>query len=253
MKRICSVLLLLAASGMWHCFAEAQESGDVKTVIDAIDRLYRSSTSYADVEMTVITPHWERVLTMQAWTEGLDKTFIYITSPKKDQGIATLRIKNEMWNYFPNISKVMKIPPSMMMGAWMGSDFTNDDLVKETTLLDDYVGKLVKPPEAKPEFYYIELTPKKETVTVWAKIEIVAYRDSYIPVKQVYYDEKGNAMRVLDLKDIKEFDGRKIPAIMEMTPTSKPGNKTVVKYVKAEFDRKLPPDVFSLRSLQKSR
>jgi len=139
------------------------------------------------------------------------------------------------------------------MGSWMGSDFTNDDLVKETALLDDYEGRMVSPPEAKPEFYYIELTPKKETVTVWAKIEIIAHRASYIPIQQVYYDEKGKAMRVLDFRDIQDFDGRKIPAIMEMTPTGKPGNRTVVKYLKAEFDRTLPPDIFSLRNLQKSR
>jgi hypothetical protein len=247
-----SRVILLAVS-LWHFDAAAQESEDLKAILDAVDRLYRSTTSYAEVEMTVVTPHWERTLAMQAWTEGMDKTFILITSPKKDQGITTLRMKNDMWNYFPNISKVMKVPPSMMMGSWMGSDFTNDDLVKETTLLDDYQGKLVQPPEGKPEFHYIELTPKQETVTVWAKIEIVVYRDSLIPIKQVYYDEKGNAMRILELRDIKDFDGRKIPAIMEMTPTGKPGHKTLVKYVKAEFDKPLAADIFSLRNLQKSR
>ena len=121
---------------------------DVEAIVKKMDQLYRSETSHAEIEMQITTPHWERTLAMNVWTKGMDKTFIRIMAPKKERGVATLRIGNEMWNYLPKTNKVMKIPPSMMMGSWMGSDFTNDDLVKESSMLNDYTYKLIKPEDA---------------------------------------------------------------------------------------------------------
>ncbi len=116
----------------------------VQELIDEVDKLLRSESSYGDVEMTIVTPNWERTLRMDMWTRGMDETFVRVTSPAKDAGMATLRVDTEMWNYFPKIDKVMKIPSSMMMGSWMGSDFTNDDIVKESSLLDDYDSRLLE-------------------------------------------------------------------------------------------------------------
>ena len=134
---------------------------DVETIVKKIDQLYRSETSHADMEMHIVTPHWERTLAMTVWSKGMSKTFIRITAPKKEQGVATLRIGNEMWNYLPKTNKVMKIPPSMMMGSWMGSDFTNDDLVRESSMLNDYTYQFVTPEDAAPDHLYVQLTRKK--------------------------------------------------------------------------------------------
>ena len=142
--------------------APAQEpTPDVETIIKRIDQLYRSETSEAEMEMHIVTPHWERTLAMHVWTEGMDKTFIRITAPKKEQGVATLRIGNEMWNYLPKTNKVMKIPPSMMMGSWMGSDFTNDDLVRESSMLEDYTYQFVTPKMHPPTIFMSNSCRKK--------------------------------------------------------------------------------------------
>ncbi|KPK02568.1 MAG: hypothetical protein AMK71_01815 [Nitrospira bacterium SG8_35_4] len=231
----------------------ADEHVDVKTIIDRLDKLYRSDASYAEVEMIVVSEHWERTLAMDIWTEGMEKTFIYIKGPKKDEGIATLRIESEMWNYFPRINKVMKVPPSMMMGSWMGSDFTNDDLVKESSLLKDYHHRLIHPQNEEVDKYYIELTPKTETPTVWGKIEITIRKSDYIPVSQVYYDEKGRKMREMLFSDSRKFGDRTIPSVMEMLPLNKEGQKTVIRYRDITFDEKIDENVFTLRNLQKRR
>lgn len=229
------------------------EDVDVKTIIDRMDKLYRSDASYADVDMTVVSEHWERTLVMDIWTEGMEKTFIYIKGPKKDEGIATLRIETEMWNYFPRINKVMKVPPSMMMGSWMGSDFTNDDLVKESSLLEDYNHRLIHPENEDPDNYYVELTPKEDTPTVWGKIEITIRKADSIPVSQAYYDEKGQKMRVMTFSSVRQFGSRSIPAVLEMVPLNKEGQKTVIRYRDITFDTQGDKDVFTLRNLQKRR
>jgi hypothetical protein len=208
---------------------QAQEQpSEVKAILEQMDKLYRADTSYAQVQMTVVTPDWRRTLDLEVWSEGLDKTFILIDSPLKDKGTTTLRVKTEMWNYFPKIDKVMRVPPSMMMGSWMGSDFTNDDLVKESTFIADYTGELIHPAEAKPDCYYLSLKPKTTTVTVWGKVALQVQKDSYLPLKETYYDEKGAAMRVIEFKEVKELGGRRIPAVMELTPLHKPGRTRIM-------------------------
>ena len=225
----------------------------VEKIIKHIDQLYRSKTSQADMEMHIVTPHYERTLKMQVWTKGMDRTFIRITAPKKEQGVATLRIGNEMWNYLPKVNKTMKISPSMMMGSWMGSDFTNDDLVKESSMLDDYTYQLITPENASPDLLYVQLIPKEDSAIVWGKIIAAVQASNYTPVWQHFYDEKDKLMRVLNFKEIKKFGRRTVPSVMEMIPQNKEGHKTVVRWMNAKFDSKIDDKVFSRRNLQKRR
>ncbi len=251
MKRIVSALAVSLCLLSLSAITIAETSAEVDALVKKVDKLYRADNSYARMVMRIVNPHYQRTLTMDIWSQGMKKTFIRILEPAKDRGVATLRVDKEMWNYFPKIDKVMKVPPSMMMSSWMGSDFTNDDLVKETTLLDDYNARLAPPADANPDYYYIELTPKARSATVWGKIISVVRKSDYIPVSEDYYDEKGKKMRRIDFKGIKKMGGRLIPTIMEVKPLNKPGNTTVIEYQKAVFDQGVPASTFSLRNLQK--
>jgi outer membrane lipoprotein-sorting protein len=197
--------------------------------------------------MRIETPEWKRTLEINVWAQGLEKTFIRILSPQKDKGVATLRIQNEMWNFFPKIDKTMKVPPSMMMGSWMGSDFTNDDLVKESTLLKDYDSKLLSSTDNN---YYIELKPKENTATVWGKIVVVVKKENTQPVRQEYYDDKGIKMREIVFKEMRTFGSKTIPAIMELTPFNKPGHKTTIEYKQLDFEH-VDNNIFTQMNLQK--
>lgn len=225
-------------------------SAAATAIVKSIDELYRSETSVGEMEMEIVTPHWQRTLRMKVWTEGMDKTFIRILEPQKEKGVATLRIGNEMWNYLPNTNKVIKIPPSMMMSSWMGSDFTNDDLVSEFTLLEDFRYQLITPEDAEAGLLHLEAVPREDLPIVWGKIVTAVRQDDYLPVEEKYYDEKGNLMRVILFKDLKLFGQRRIPATMELIPQNKEGHKTVIRYLALEFDKKLDESVFSLRNLQ---
>jgi outer membrane lipoprotein-sorting protein len=225
---------------------------DVEKIIRHIDQLYRSQSSYSELEMEIVTPHWQRTLAMKAWTEGTEKTFIRITAPKKEMGVATLRMGNEMWNYLPKTNKVIKIPPSMMMSSWMGSDFTNDDLVKEFNLFEDYTYELLEVEDSSENLIHINCIPREDLPVVWGNIVTAVTKRDSLPVWQKYYSEKGDLMRVLSYSDIRKFNGRTIPATMEMVPTNKEGHKTIIRYLKLEFDKKLDEEIFSLRNLRRT-
>jgi len=180
---ICATFLFLLAA------AQKSSELNVNEIVEQIDELYRSESSYSELEMEIVTPHWERTLKMKAWSKGMDKTFIRILAPAKEKGVATLRIGNEMWNYLPKTNKVIKVPPSMMMSSWMGSDFTNDDLVREFTWREDYNFKLIEPEDALEDLLYIQLIPKADLPIVWGKVVLAARREDYIPVWEKYYAE----------------------------------------------------------------
>ncbi len=271
-----AVLAVFISAPIFSFAVEKNEASNPKALnlLKKIDELYRSDSSYGEMEMEVVTPNWTRTIGIKSWTRGIKKTFMYITSPQKDEGITTLRLGTKMWNYFPKINKVMRVPPSMMMGSWMGSDFTNDDLVKESTFIEDYTGEFFTPAvaqqamadkpsaaqqdmEGKPKIdnplYYIRLKPKKDAVSLWAKIEILIDKKNNLPVKQVYFDEKGRMARTMEFKDIKKLGGKFLPATLLMQVTSKPNRRTIIRYKKMDFDIKIPANIFSIRNLQKKR
>ena len=250
MIRRLAMLLLVAMVPAALALAEDSDSLDVQKIIQQIDELYRAASSYAEIEMAITNPHWQRTMTMKVWSLGSDRTFVRILSPAKEKGVGSLRVDNEMWNYLPKTDKVIKIPPSMMMSSWMGSDFTNDDLVKEFSLWEDYSYELISPEGALDSLVYVNCIPRPDLPIIWANIVIAANRSNYLPVWQKYYDEKGRMMRLMTYHDIREFDGRRLPATLEMIPQNKEGHKTIIRYRELSFDAKVDEELFSLRHLR---
>jgi hypothetical protein len=220
---------------------------DAKSLIDEMEALYRGESSKATLTMKVETPQYSRTMQMESSSVGQQDAFIRILSPKKDRGISTLKLDKEMWNFFPKINKVIKVPPSMMMGSWMGSDFTYDDLVKQTKLTQEYDLQLT---ETLTE-YNITLLPREQTVTVWGRIDYIVNKEHLVPVNQNFYDDEGIMIRKMVFSELKDFGGRIMPSVMEMIPLNKEGHRTVIIYDNLEFD---PPDVdestFTLRHLK---
>ncbi len=238
--------LILCSFYVW-----GNDDPDAREIVSKVDELYRSTTSYGLFEMEIITPHWTRKLKIKSWSLGKDKTFMRILEPKKEKGMATLKLDREMWNYLPKTNKVMKIPPSMMMGSWMGSDFTNDDLVKEYTYLEDYDFEIVKPDGGDELTTYVKCIPKEGLPIIWGHVIIAVKTKGNLPVYQKYFDEKGELMREMYFKEAKKFGKRVIPSVMELIPTKKKGKRTIIRYIEAEFDVKIDKNIFTLRNLRK--
>ena len=223
-----------------------------ESLLKKIDELYRSKSSIAKIEMNVETPDWSRTIKMDLWTRGMDYTFVRIKEPRKDKGVSSLRRKNKMWNFFPKINKVIKVPPSMLMGSWMGSDFTNDDLVKNSSLIRDYITKIIS---SNSDNIVLSLIPKENTASVWGKIIIKIEKKSLLPISQEFFDEKGAKIRVMYFKEVKKMGGRIIPTVLELVPLtkSKKGHKTIVRYLEINFNKNVSKSVFTRTNLEKRR
>ena len=250
MKQRYTFLLLFCFILVLSLNAQQKQRKDAREILKKIDELYRSDSSMAEFEMEIVTPHWKRTLRINAWSKGMEQTFLRILEPKKERGMATLRIENEMWNFLPKTNKVIKIPPSMMMSSWMGSDFTNDDLVKEFTFIESYGFEMAPPASPEPGLVYVKCVPKEGLPIVWGHVLITAQEAGLMPVREDFYDEKGNLMREMLFKEVRAFGNRRVPSVMELTPTTKEGQKTVLRYLEARFDAALDPEIFTLRNLR---
>lgn len=243
-----SALALLAlglAGGAWA------EEPTLVELLDATDDINRGASSIAVVEMQVKTSRYERTMRMKAWSEGTEKTLIIIEEPAKDAGIATLKVDDNIWNYLPKADRTMKVPAGMMSGAWMGSHFSNDDLVKESRLSEDFDGSITSRPADNPDgVYVIDLIPKPDAAVVWGKISVRVTPEK-LPVDITYYDEKDRLVRTMSFDDYRDFDGRMAPGTMLLLPKDKEGEFTKITYVSMDLDVDIPADTFTLQALKR--
>jgi len=223
-------------------------------IIKRQDDLMRGNSLQGRYSMTVVTPDWERTLELDVYETGRDNTFIRIVSPAKEAGTATLRVKENMWNYLPTVERTIKIPPSMMLQAWMGSDFANDDLVKESSIINDYTHNILGEEMVDGNSAYkVELIPKPQAAVTWGKLIMLVRKDDFVPLREEYYREGGKLIKVLKFSEIKKMSDREIPTRWEMTPFNKEGCKSVIKVVNVEYNQPVDSGFFTLENLKKAR
>jgi len=225
---------------------------DVDAVVKYFEDLYRSDSSISVAKLIVTTPRRQRTLEMKMWTRGEEKALVLIQAPAREKGTATLKVDKNLWNYLPRIKRTIRIPPSMMLASWMGSDFTNDDLVKESSYSKDYVYELVGP-SADPKGWHVRFTAKPDIVGLWNRFELVVSEDARIPLKAQYFDRKDRLARTLHWSDVQVFDGKRIPAHMTLIPEDKDGHKTEMIYLDIKFNVDVPESTFSLANLEQRR
>jgi hypothetical protein len=231
--------------------APAAAGSSARTIVDRVDRLWRGVSSRARVRMEVVTAHWRRTLDLAVESLGTDYALVRVTAPAKDAGTATLKVGNEVWNYLPRVDRTIKIPPSLMMGSWMGSHFTNDDLVKESRLVEDYdIATAFDGVRDGTRVWEFTLTPHPDAAVVWGRVTMQVRQADDQPTWLRYYDDQGDLVRTLSFGEYRRFGGRLVPALLTVTPRDKPGEHTTLHYEALQFDVGLTPADFSLRNLR---
>jgi hypothetical protein len=225
---------------------------DLPAVIKHFEDLYRSDSSISEVVLSVTKPRRQRKLAMKVWTQGQERVLVLIQSPAKEKGTATLKVDRNLWNYLPRIKRTIRIPPSMMQASWMGSDFTNDDLVREASLSQDYSYELIGASQTPPG-WSIRFTAKPGVVGLWKRIEWIVSQDGMLPLEAKYYDRKDRLSRIMTWSDVKELGGKTLPARMTLIPADKEGHKTEMVYQRIDFEKNVPNSMFSLARLEQIR
>jgi len=227
---------------------------DAYEIIKKADEKMRGTSSKALATMRIVRPDWSREISMKMWSLGTKRSIVLITGPARDKGTSTLMRDKEIWNWQPSIERVIKLPPSMMMQSWMGSDFTNDDLVKQSSILKDYTHKLIKDTTIGGlACYQIELIPIEGAPVVWGKIIMCISKEEDLQLSSKFYDEDGYLINTMNASKIKEMGGKIIPSYMEMIPADNPKQKTVFEYLELEFDVDIKDSFFSIQNMKRVR
>jgi len=230
------------------------ESGKerAKKILREVDDMWRGKSSRVNFSMKVKTANYGRNLTMEAWSKGKEKTLVRITAPLKEKGTATLKSGNSIYTYLPKTDRTIRLTSGMMMGSWMGSHFTNDDLVKESRMEEDYDPNITFEGERDGlEIIEFTLIPKPDAAVVWGKKIITVRAKSHIPIVEFYYDEDMQLVRTVSFTDIKLLGGRRIASVLRVVPQDKPGEYTELVYNEMEFDINLKDSFFSIARLKR--
>lgn len=242
------IIFILSFSGL-----KAQELTATEIVKKA-DEKSRGLSSQGEMSITIVRPDWKRTISLKYWSKGTDYAMILITAPAKEKGQVFLKRKTEMWNWVPSINKIIKIPPSMMLQSWMGSDFTNDDLVRQSSIVKDYKHTLLGKEKLRDqECYKIELMALPDAAVVWGKIIMWITVNGYNQWKAEYYDEDMKLVNTENAYDIKKMGDREIPTRLEIVPVAKTGHKTILEIKSMKFNVKLDDDFFSQQNMKKVR
>jgi outer membrane lipoprotein-sorting protein len=251
--KLLTIIIFLSAFFSPGISSVAQDLSAREIVKKANDKV-TGNTSQGTMKMSIVRPDWSREVTMKTWSKGTEYYMIYITEPARDKGQVFMKRDRDMWNWMPSINRMIKLPPSMMGQSWMGSDFTNDDLVRMNSILDDYTHQVTGSEKIQGfDCYIIELTPKPEAAVVWGKIRIWISKDDYYELKGEYYDEDGNMVSEMNSSDIRQMGDRKLPSKTVMVPVDKPGNQTIMQMVDVVFNKPIEDDFFSQQNMKNVR
>jgi len=223
-------------------------------IVKKMDQQMRGDYSVQEMTMRIVRPTWERSVSLKSWSRGQDYAMILITAPAKERGQVFLKREKEMWNWVPSINRMIKIPPSMMSQSWLGSDFTNDDLLREASVINDYNHTVVAEEEIDGRAAWkVELIPKEDAAVVWGKVNLWVSKDHYLELKAEFFDEDGKLKNTMNLSDIKELGGRILPTHWEMIPADEEGKKTVIQLEAADFQEEVPEAFFSQQNMKRIR
>lgn len=213
-----------------------------------------TESAQAEMTMTIVRPTWKRSMSMKMWNRGDEHALVLVTAPARDKGMSTLKIDDEVWNYLPSIGRTVKLSRSMMSQSWMGSDFTNNDLVQEVSIITDYDHKML--PEktiAGRKCWTIEMIPHEEVAVVWGKVVINIDQQDYLQLRSEFYDEDGILVNVMQGSKIVEMGGHTIASRLEMIPVEEEGHKTVMEYTSMKFDQNIEKSFFSVQNMKRVR
>lgn len=229
----------------------AQEPDALSIIRKAEDRM-RGETSISTMRISIVRPKWTRDMELKSWTRGDTYSLSLVTAPARDKGTVFLRRDKEVWNWVPSVERVIKLPPSMMSQSWMGTDLTNDDLVKQSDLKNDFKHSLLGKESVSGQLCYkISSIPGEDAAVVWGKIIHWISVEDYIQMKAEFYDEDGYLVNTFIADRIQQMGGKKIASRLEIIPADKPGNKTVLEYLSLEFNKPLSEDFFTTQNMKR--
>lgn len=225
-----------------------------KEIIRKMEAQMRGDYAYMEMKMTIVRPRYTREMGMKSWGRGQEYSLILITAPSRDKGTAFLKRQKEIWNWVPTIERMIKMPPSMMSQSWMGTDFSNDDLVRESSNIDDYTHKLLRSETIDGvDCHVVEMIPNPDAAVVYEKVVIWVSKAEFFQMRIENYDEYGEMVNEIKFSKVKELGGRRIPSVMELIPSDKKGHKTIMEYIDADFNSPIQESFFSVQNLRQVR
>jgi outer membrane lipoprotein-sorting protein len=183
---------------------------------------------------------------------GEQKYFMYFFQPADVRNMTFMVYKYpgrdaDRWLFVPAINMVRRIAAQDKRSSFVGSDFTYEDISGRN--LDDDTHEAVK--DEKVGTYdctVVKSTPKAAEMEYSYKLSWID-KATFLPVKEEYYDKKGEHYKVFSADEIKDVKGH--PTITKRSMKNlQSGHMTEVTFLKADYNVGIEDSLFTERYLK---
>ncbi|MFW6365926.1 MAG: outer membrane lipoprotein-sorting protein [Spirochaetota bacterium] len=224
---------------------------DAETIIERIDRNQSSDTSRFKAVMVIK----DKGRTMEKRFSGASRdngrlSYLVFTNPE-DDGVKYLKIKDQLWIYFPDADDVMKISGHMLKRGMMGSDISYEDMLETESMSAMYKASMngEKTVNSIP-CHIVELSAVKDGARYEKQILYVD-KERPVPLLIKMYARGGRLVRTIEQDDITVINGKHVPLTVRVNDARKTDSGTTITFTTVEYGVQLPGDIFTRQNLRK--
>lgn len=173
--------------------------------------------------------------------KGQEKMVALFLSPASEKGRSTLRLRENMWLYIPNVGKPIRITS---LQSVIGGVFNNSDILRlDYSTEYDVIGL-----KEEGDVYLLDLKAKTGAIA-YDRLAMRVNKKTMVPTTIECFAASGMLIKTLYYKVPKDFgDGIERPSVLETDSPLYKGYKSVMIYAEIK-KKKLPDEIFSLNYL----
>lgn len=200
----------------------------------------------------------ERVRTIKQFTKDLgkvEKSIMFFQAPADIKNTSFMNWtyeddnkSDDQWIYLPALKKTKRISSDSKSDYFMGSDFTYDDLGDRK--LEDDTHRLIGEETIDGKECYVVESVSNDEEYMYSKTKTWIIKEHFIGFKKEFYDEDGDLLKVLHIKEYKDFDGFLIINLSEMVNVQK-NHRTTMDLSNINITDKLKESLFTDRMMMR--
>jgi outer membrane lipoprotein-sorting protein len=245
MKKLIGLFILFSIA---NSFAQ-EPSGE--WILNQIDKNLTSTNRIITSKMIIHGRRETRTIEAKSWVQGVDKSFTEYLSPAREKGTKMLKLGKMLWLYSPATDRIIQISGHMLRQSVMGSDLSYEDMMEDPKLTNNYDAKVTGSEIIDGrDCWVVELTAKVQDIAYYSR-KLWVDKERLIPLKEELYAKSGKLLKKIELKDVKNIQGRWYPMRMIFKDMLKSGDGTEFIVDSIQFDQEIPEYIFSKAALRK--
>ena len=239
----------VAALALPALAAAQPPTGDA--ILARVDANIGSDSKVTLARMVVEGRGVTRTVESRSWIRGMTESFTEYLAPPRDRGTKMLKLGDQLWTYFPESDRTIRISGHMLRQSVMGSDLSYEDLMEDPRLGALYTARIAGEETHRDRpCWVLELTAKEPGIAYQSRrMWVDKARD--VALREDRFAKGGKLLKTTDVLTVERIGGRWVAKTVVFKDVLKSGQGTRFELETIEFDASIPEHVFSKAMLRR--